>query len=96
MYAAAARCEIFMPAVQSLKEKRRVVKPLVEGLRRRFSVSVAEVDHLEAWQRAAVAVAVVASHPERLQTLLIAVRDFVDGADELELLSFDVTHLELS
>ena len=94
MYAAAVRCELFIPAAQSLKEKRRIVKPLVEGLRRRFSLSVAEVDHHDAWQRSAVAVAAVASHPDLLQELIVAVRDFVDTADELELMSFDVTHLE--
>lgn len=71
-----------------------MVKPLIEGLRRRFGVSVAEVDHAEAWQRSAVGIAAVASHPDLLQELIIAVRDFVDTADELELVAFDVTHME--
>lgn len=94
VYAAAVRCELFLPTVQSLKEKRRVLKPLVEGLRRKFAVSVAEVDHANAWQRSAVAVAVVTSHPDLLQDLIIAVRDFIDAADELELVAYDVTHVE--
>ena len=94
MYAAAVRCELFLPAVHSLKEKRRVLKPLIVGLRRRFGVSVAEVGHLDAWQRSVVAVAAVTSHPQLLQELLMAVRDFIDTADELELVVFDVTHME--
>ena len=96
MYAAAVRCEVHIPAAQSLKEKRRVLRPLIEGLRRRFGVSVAEVDHADTWQRSAVGVAAVASHPDLLQELILAVRDFVDSADELDLMAFDVTHLETS
>ena len=71
-----------------------MLRPLVEGLRRKYGVSVAEVDHADAWQRSAVAVAAVTSHPDLLQELIIGVRDFIDAADELELVSFDVTHLE--
>lgn len=71
-----------------------MLKPLVEGLRRKFGVSVAEVGHTDAWQRSAVAVAAVTSHPDLLQQIIIAVRDFIDTADEIELVSFDVTHLE--
>lgn len=71
-----------------------MVKPLIEGLRRRFSVSVAEVGHLDAWQRSMVAVAAVTSHPQLLQELLIAVRDFIETAEELELVVFDVTYME--
>lgn len=94
MYAAAIRCELFLPDVHSLKEKRRVVKPLVEGLRRRFGVSIAEVGHADAWQRSTIGVAVVASHPELLQETIISVRDFIDGAEELELVAYEVTHVE--
>ena len=73
-----------------------MLRPLIEGLRRRFGVSVAEVDHADTWQRSAVGVAAVASHPDLLQELILAVRDFVDSADELDLMAFDVTHLETS
>ncbi len=72
-----------------------MLRPLIEGLRRRYGVSVAEVDHSGAWQRSAVAVAAVTSHPDLLQELIIAVRDFIDAADDLELVAFEVSHLEL-
>jgi uncharacterized protein YlxP (DUF503 family) len=44
---------------QSLKEKRQVVKSLLETTRNRFNVSIAEVDYLDLWQRALVAAACV-------------------------------------
>ncbi len=51
--------EILIGDAQSLKDKRQVVRALKDRLRNRFSVSVAETDHLDSWQRAQVAVAAV-------------------------------------
>lgn len=51
--------ELHIPASQSLKEKRQVLKSLLETTRNRFNVSISEVDHLDLWQRATVGAACV-------------------------------------
>ena len=56
--------ELHLPEVESLKEKRHVLKGLKEKVKHRFDVSVAEVDHHDSWQRATLAVACV-SHDSR-------------------------------
>lgn len=48
-----------IPGARSLKDKRRVVKSLVERMRNRFNCSVAEVDLHDVWQNAKLAVCVV-------------------------------------
>jgi uncharacterized protein YlxP (DUF503 family) len=45
----------------SLKEKRRRLKPLLFRLRKEFNVSVAEIDHLDAWQDAIIACALISN-----------------------------------
>ena len=47
MHAAAARFDLHVPDSRSLKAKRAAIRPIVDGLRHRFGVSVAEVDHLD-------------------------------------------------
>ncbi|QRY64297.1 DUF503 domain-containing protein [Gordonia sp. PDNC005] len=47
--------------VHSLKEKRSVIRPIVAEIRRKYSVSVAETDHLDLHRRAGVGVAVVSA-----------------------------------
>jgi uncharacterized protein len=54
------RFELFIPASLSLKDKRRVVKSVTATVRTKFNVAVAEVDHQETWQRAAVGVSCIA------------------------------------
>jgi len=76
--------DLHIPAARSLKSKRAVLKPLLEGLRRRFSVAVAEVDHQDRWQRAGVAVAVVSSTPSHATEVLDACERFVWAQPDLE------------
>lgn len=94
MRAAALRFELLLPQSHSLKEKRAVIRPLIEGLRRRISVSVSEVGHHDAWQRTVVGVAVVAPDSGRLESLLEGVRRYVDDYLEVEVCDVSVFYLE--
>jgi uncharacterized protein YlxP (DUF503 family) len=50
-----------LPENGSLKGKRQVVKSIQQRLHNRFNVSVAEVEHNEAWQLAGLAICAVAN-----------------------------------
>jgi uncharacterized protein YlxP (DUF503 family) len=50
-----------LPENGSLKGKRAVVKSIQQRLHNRFNVSVAEVDHNDAWQLAGIEIAAVAN-----------------------------------
>ena len=93
MHAAAACFDLHVPESRSLKAKRAAIRPIVDGLRHRFRVSVAEVDHHDQWQRAALGVAAVAESDGRLREVLTTIERFVDRAAGVELL--DVERAEL-
>lgn len=63
--------ELYFPGNRSLKDKRQPLASLRDVVQGRFRASFSEVGHHEAWQRAAVLVAVAASSPaqagERLE-----------------------------
>jgi len=94
MHAAAVRFELFVPESQSLKTKRAVIRPIVDGLRHRLRVSVAEVDHQDTWQRAAIAVAVVAATDGHLREVLDSVERLVANAPDVELLDTETAWLD--
>ena len=93
MHAAALAIDLHLvqPDIRSLKAKRAVVKPVLEGCRRRFGVSVAEVGHQDLWQRAEIGVAVVASSHRQLVDVLDAVERFVWSFPEVEVVSCERT-----
>jgi uncharacterized protein YlxP (DUF503 family) len=62
--------ELHLPASQSLKDKRRIVKSLKDRLHQKFGVSAAEVDHQDLWQRALIAAAVVSGDARHAEEVL--------------------------
>src|SRR5258706_348115 len=57
--------ELHLPACQSLKDKRTIVKSLKDRMHNRFNVSVAETGHQDLWQRAELTAAVVSTDRRR-------------------------------
>ena len=96
MHAAALRFDLHVPESRSLKAKRAAIRPIVDGLRHRFHVSVAEVDFLDQWQRAAIGVAVVSGTVGQLEKVLDSVERFVDTAAGVEVLDVQRSWLEPS
>ena len=56
-----------IPHAQSLKQKRTVVKGLIDRLRARLNASVAETGYLDEWQRSVIAVSLVSNNRRYLQ-----------------------------
>ena len=86
MYVGAMEVDLHIPDCRSLKGKRAVVKPLVEGIRRRFQVSVSEVAFHDKWQRARIGVAVVSASPAHATDVLDEVERFVWSFPEVQVL----------
>lgn len=79
------RIELHVPAARSLKDKRHVVRGLKDRIRERAQAAVAEVDHHDLWQRAALGVAVVATDGAQVRQRLQLVRGLVEQAFEAQL-----------
>lgn len=67
--------ELRLDESHSLKEKRHVVQGLKERLRNKFNVAVAEIDHQDLWQRAAIAAVTVSSDRTHAHKVLQSVED---------------------
>ena len=94
VHAAAVCFDLHIPESRSLKAKRAAIRPIVDGLRHRFHVAVAEVDHQDRWQRSAIGVAAVSGTAGQLQDVLDSVERFVDHAPDVEVLDVETTFME--
>lgn len=85
----ALEIDLHFSSPHSLKEKRAILKPIIEGSRRRYNVAVAEVDHQNLWQRAGVGLAVVASTAGHAEAVIDEVERFIWSFPEVEVLDSD-------
>ena len=98
MFIGIARYELFIPASGSLKDKRRVLRSVTQAVQKRFNVAIAEIDHQDKWQRAALGISCVAGTTAHCRDVLDNVdraiwRAAVDGAEisskTVEILAFE-------
>ncbi|AGS72149.1 MULTISPECIES: DUF503 domain-containing protein [Streptomyces] len=87
MYVGTLSFDLLLGDVHSLKEKRSVVRPIVAELQRKYTVSAAEVDHVDLHRRAIIGLAVVSGDATHLTDVLDRCERLVAGRPEVELLS---------
>lgn len=66
---------------RSLKEKRSIVRPVVDRMRARFSVSVARVGGQDSHSWEELAIATVSADPDRCAAILGEVAEWLHGAE---------------
>ena len=90
MFVGLLHLELRLAESHSLKDKRQVIQSLIETTRRRFNASVAEVDHLDAWQLAGIGVACVANERRFLDQVLAKVETYVESEPRVEIIRSDI------
>lgn len=91
------RVTIRLPESGSLKEKRRVVKSLVERVRARFNVSIAEVDHLDVWQVAGIGFVCLSNSSRHVDETMQTIVRFIEDNLQAGLLAdvgTEIMHLD--
>lgn len=75
-------CSIYLeiPAARSLKDKRRVLRSVVDRVRHEFNVSIAEVAQQDSWSHATLGIVCVSTDAAYAHGLLEKVVSFVERA----------------
>jgi len=94
MHVAVVQVELHIPTSRSLKEKRAALRPVVEGIRHRFQISVAEVGYQDKWQRALVGMAVVSDSVGHATSVVDSVQRWVWARPDIEVCRFETTWVE--
>jgi len=71
--------ELFLHENFSLKGKRQVLQSLVQRARKRFNISISEVDGQDLWQRAVLGICAVGNDRQRVNSTLDQVINFIEN-----------------
>ncbi len=94
MFACVLVVDLRLPLADSLKAKRAVITPILEGARRRHRVAVSETDLQDDWHRSELAFATVGSSETQAREALDAVERFVWSFPEVEVTAMRRAWLE--
>lgn len=83
--------ELYLPAVDSLKEKRSIVKSLLAKAKQQFNVSIAEVEQQDSWQRAVLGMACVSTSGAHAHKQLETVVRWIEAQrPDLPLVAYEI------
>jgi len=72
--------DLYLPENTSLKGKRQVVNGLKGKLKHRFNISIAEIDHLDVWQRATLGAAMISKDQAYVNQELDKMIHFIESS----------------
>jgi len=78
MHIGLLQLDVHIPYAHSLKDKRMALRSLKDRLRKRYNVSISELDHQDLWQRAAVGIVSIGPDAVYLETQLNLALDEVE------------------
>lgn len=79
--------ELIIYEANSLKEKRHVIKSVIERIKSRFNASVAEIDCNDLWNRAVIGIAVVSNKKALCESMILKIIDFIDNDERVEIIN---------
>ncbi len=74
----------------SLKDKRQVIKSLLDGIRNKFNISAAELGELNTWRRAVIGVAVISNDKNTANTVLNHVLGVIESNPRVSVAEADM------
>ena len=69
--------QLLLFGIASLKDKRRIVKSLIERLKSRFNISISETDHQDSKTSAVISIALVSNDTRFINQQLDKIVDFL-------------------
>mgnify|MGYP000376682063 CR=1 FL=1 len=80
------RMDLYLPGVNSLKEKRRLIKSLLDKINNKFNVSIAEIDKQDMWQRSVIGIVSVSNSRKPIERTYTSIIELVDQKSGIELM----------
>ena len=90
MFVGVLEIDLLLRGNSSLKGKRKILNSIKDRTRRKFNVSIAEVDHNDLLQRARLGICTVSTNKVHVGRVLGEIVKFIEGNFESELLDYSI------
>lgn len=77
--------EIYIYESNSLKDKRRVLRSLMERLKNKFNISIAETGLNDKWNRSIIGISSVSNDTIQMNRILSNVLEFIENDSRVEI-----------
>lgn len=93
MVAGICYLDITIMGSMNLKDKRRVLKSILQRVGNRFNVSISEVGCHDIWRRSELGIATVGASKTGVEKILQDVFKYIERDDRIEIIGYDMKYL---
>ncbi|MEN6616026.1 MAG: DUF503 domain-containing protein [Syntrophorhabdus sp.] len=79
MVVGVSRVDLFFPENHSLKDKRQILRKVIEKTRGKFNISIIEVDQSNLWQRARIGFSVTGVRQDHVSSVIENVHEYIES-----------------
>jgi len=83
------RIELLIVDANNLKDKRGVIRSLLDNLRRRFNISVLEEGN-DKWRRAIISISLLSSNRRKCNSALNKIVDYMKENPKIEVINYSI------
>ena len=84
------RLDLRISENNSLKGKRRILKRIIERVKNKFNVSIAEVANHDLWQSSQIGFCMVGNDKRFINSALDKIMDFIEEMNTAEIIQSDI------
>jgi len=89
MYVLYGNADIYLPYSSSLKDKRQTIQSIIARIRKRFNISICEVDSHDLWQRSTLGYAAACASYSSANLIIDSIKNTLEQyEDQCEVTSF--------
>ncbi|MFZ5352712.1 MAG: DUF503 domain-containing protein [Bacillota bacterium] len=81
---------IMLRTVNSLKEKRSIVKSIIDKIKRKYNVSIAETDLNDIWKSTELGIAYVSNNSVHANSVIHSIIEYLEDECMLEVINFNI------
>lgn len=96
MFVGICQIDLVIHDNHSLKGKRQVLKTIMEKVKNRFNVSIAEVADNDVWQRSQIGFSVVGNDSRHVNSVLDKALNFIEGLHVAEIIDHRIEIMKYS
>ncbi len=85
MFVGVLKVALFLSEPQSLKDKRRIIKSLIERLKNKFNVSVAEIGQLDSWNHCELGLTCISNEAGHTDSMMASAINFIEDQGTVEI-----------
>lgn len=78
--------EFLLHDCQTLKDKRSIVKRIIDRTKNRFNISIAEIDCLDLCQRGIIGIAAVSNNKRHVNSMIDKVINFIEKLNLVDII----------